>query len=488
MKFKLKPYEWQIKALQLSDQEHNLALFCEPGTGKTGASINIVRKYCYDAKSMKKVLILAPLVTLHNWKDEFGIHSTIPEHKVAVMSGTKPKKIKEFDSVMFNQLDQNYTHKGIAVCNYESLLTKELFERFSQWEPDVLILDESHYVKSHKSKRYKELLKLATQLHARGGHVILLTGTPILNTPMDIWAQYRIMDGGETFGTNFYVFRNIYFVDENAAWSSRENHFAKYVPRKEMFDDLNRKIYSKAMRVLKKDCIDLPPLIKTKAHIEMTSQQAKMYKEMERDFITYVKDNKGKMSPVVAQVAVTKALRLQQIVTGYVKDEEGNEIEIAGKNPRLDYVKEKLKELTPNHKVILWCSFIKNYSQLEGVCDELGIESVKLIGGQSGTEKAQAIKSFNEDDKVRVIIANRRAGGIGVNLVAASYSIIYSRNFSLGEEIQSEARNHRGGSQIHEKIIKIDLCTKGTIDEKVMEALSKKQKVSDVIIDGILEE
>lgn len=488
MKFKIKPYQWQLEALNMSTRLHNLALFCEPGTGKTGATINIIRHKCYTKKAMQKVLIFAPLVTLYNWRDEFQIHSTITPDKIAVMSGSALQKRKRFDDIMLDKKHFQYVHSGVAITNYESLLNAELRFRFQEWIPDILVLDESHYVKNHKSKRYKALLKIADLVHSRGGHVILLTGTPILNTPMDIWAQFRIMDQGDTFGKNFYVFRSLYFVDENAAWSTKENHFAKFVPRMEMFDDLNRKIYSKAMRVLKKDCLDLPDLVREKANIEMTTEQRKMYKEMERDLVTYVKSSRGLARAVVAQVAITKALRLQQIVTGFVKDEDGVEHTISGKNPRLEYVKEKLEELTPNHKVILWCSFKKNYEQLGGICDELRIPYTMLIGGQSGTDKAEAITRFNEDDSVRVIIANRRAGGIGVNLVSASYSIVYSRNFSLGEEIQSEARNHRGGSERHEKIVKIDLCTAGTIDETVMGALDKKQKVSDIIIDGILEE
>ena len=102
---------------------------------------------------------------------------------------------------------------------------------------------------------------------------------------------------------------------------------------------------------------------------------------------------------------------------------------------------------------------------------------------QSGKEKQEAAKIFQEDDSVRVCIANRRAGGIGINLTAASVSIVFSKNFSLGEEKQSEARNHRGGSQIHERIIKFNLIAKGTIDEKVNAALENKQKISDQIID-----
>jgi non-specific serine/threonine protein kinase len=179
---------------------------------------------------------------------------------------------------------------------------------------------------------------------------------------------------------------------------------------------------------------------------------------------------------------LTKGLRLQQIVSGFVKTDTGEEILIKD-NPRLKAVEELLAELTPNHKVILWCSFIKDYEQLADVCKKLKIKHCFITGGMSARRKQESITKFRKDHGTRVIIANRGAGGIGINLVEASYSIIYSRNFSLAEELQSEARNHRGGSEIHERITKIDLCARGTYDERTLEALENKQNISDAIID-----
>ena len=89
---------------------------------------------------------------------------------------------------------------------------------------------------------------------------------------------------------------------------------------------------------------------------------------------------------------------------------------------------------------------------------------------------------FRKDDSCRVMIANQGAGGAGINLVEASYSIYYSKGFSLEHDLQSEARNHRGGSEIHDKITRIDLVCPNTIDESINEALSNKQHVADRIL------
>ena len=202
---------------------------------------------------------------------------------------------------------------------------------------------------------------------------------------------------------------------------------------------------------------------------------------MKDNYLTFVKDTD---KAVLAQLAVTKLLRLQQIVSGFMVTEEGESLAFDSV-PRLDRLRELVEEITPNHKLIIWCSFKKNYEMIATLLEELDIRYVMLTGEQNTKQKQEAIDEFQseESNSPRVVIANRRSGGIGVNLTAASYSIVYSRDFNLGDELQSEARNHRGGSEIHDKIVQLNLCVADTVDEAVLEALNNKQKISDIIVD-----
>ena len=152
--------------------------------------------------------------------------------------------------------------------------------------------------------------------------------------------------------------------------------------------------------------------------------------------------------------------------------------------PRLEECKSLLAEIVGDNeqKCILWCSYKYNYKMLARVCDELGFKYVFITGEQNTNEKREAELAFRDNPEVKVAICNRRAGGVGVNLVAASHSIVYSRNFSLEEELQSEARNYRSGSERHESIVKIDLAVKDSIDEEIMLALSMKHQVSTDIL------
>jgi SNF2 family DNA or RNA helicase len=313
-------------------------------------------------------------------------------------------------------------------------------------------------------------------------HRYILTGTPILNSPLDLYQQYKILDAGETFGKNYFAFRAEYFRDDNTFLVGKHNYFPKFVPIKSKFDELTDKVYSKATRVLKKDCLDLPPLIIKTVKIPMAAEQAKAYKEMKKEYITFLGDIHGGTHASVAMQATTKAIRLQQICCGFLKTEEGQEIPFQH-NPKLDITRDIVEQLVPNHKVIIWTSFICNYKMLADMLEGSKIKYVLLTGQQTNKQKEEAIDNFKSDADVRVIVCNRKTGGTGVNLTSASYSIVYGRDFNLANELQSEARNHRAGSEIHSSITKINLVMEGTIDESIMQALENKQSISDVILD-----
>ncbi len=483
MEFTFKPYPHQIEIIELSKREKHVALLWDMGTGKTFGVINIIRQKCFEENRLKRVLILSPLVTLYNWQEEISKYSKIPKDRVHVMHGSGVKRNKLLKKSITEHEKPN--RAAVIICNWEALRTREFFNLLLEWKPEIIVGDELHKIKSYKSMTAKKAVALADICRLENGNVYGLTGTMILNSVEDVYMQYRFLDGGNLFYDNFFRFRNHYMVNKNEAWQGSKS-FPKWEANPKTYKELTDKIYKIATRVTKDEAMPwLPPLIKKKLYVEMTPKQTRMYKEMRDEFITWINEQEtnGEAPAVVANLAVTKALRLMQIVTGFVKDEDGKESIIDDKNPRLDAVEDILDEVITNHKVILWCSFKSNYKQLGSLCDKMNIKYVLVSGGQSAKERNEAVNSFQRDDSVRVLIGNRGAAGIGINLTAASYSIIYSRNFSLGEELQSEARNHRGGSEVHQKIIKIDLVAKGTIDEHVLEALSNKQKISDMIID-----
>jgi len=466
MKHYIEPYPHQMEILELSKKENSLALLWEMGTGKTGATINIIRNKFNVHKAILRTVILGPTVTMYNWQKEISVWSKIPEDRVKVITGSGKKRI---DSLL-----EACSGDNIIIINWEALINDTVFNLLCDYAPMFLVGDELHYVKSHKSKRSKKAVKLSDVTRKLGGYVVGLTGTPIINSPEDIFMQYKFLDGGRIFGPNFYTFQKQYMVNINQGWTGAKS-FPKWVPNTARTKELNGKVNRIATRITKDECLkDLPPLIKTRRYVELSKEQLKYYIEMKKDFITYVNSK-----AVVASMALTKLQKLLEITYGFMKDEEGGFHEFVD-NPRLKELENLLLELTPKHKVIVWASWKHNYKMITRLCDRLKINYTTLL------EKAEAkenVNLFQEDPNIRVIVGSRRVGGIGVNLTAASYSIVFSRNFSFDQEKQSEARNHRGGSQIHSQIVKIDLVTPKTADERVLEALENKQNISDKIID-----
>jgi SNF2 family DNA or RNA helicase len=112
----------------------------------------------------------------------------------------------------------------------------------------------------------------------------------------------------------------------------------------------------------------------------------------------------------------------------------------------------------------------------------LKLKYVELTGETKNADKFKNMELFETDPSIKVLIGAPGAGGIGVNLVSAKYSIWYSRTFNLEQDLQAEARNHRGGSEIHDKVTRYDIVCKGTMDEVILQALYKKNQIKDEIL------
>lgn len=466
----------QKKALYDSQFKPDMLLAWQMGVGKTCATIQILRHRYMDAGELTKTLIITPLITLKNWKEEFAMFSNVSPDAIHVLKGSRKKRAKQIEALE--------GRNGIIITNYESFDGDDVAEAITKWSPRIMVCDEVHLCKNPQSKRAKKIAKISDLC----SNHYLLTGTPILNSSMDLFMPFRILDGyrkkESTFGSNFFVFRGVYFEDANAAWSGQKNHFPDWQPRPSTYSIMQDKIKDKMSVVDKLDVLDLPPLITENRYCVLSKEQETHYKEMKSDLITYVKDmeDDGVPKAVVARLAITKALRMQQIVTGFVKSDAGEIIKIVD-NPRERLLKELLEELTPNHKVIVWAIYKENYATIRKVCEDIGVSYTSITGSQSTKDKFSNMVQFDEDPDCKVLIANPASAGVGINLVASSYSIYYSRSYKLGDYKQSEARNWRKGSEMHDRITHINLIASNTIDEFIDKALKDKQNLADMILD-----
>lgn len=507
MEFLIQPWAHQLegmkRAMALAKEAEetgetrlkNYGFFFEMGAGKTPTTINTIRAIWNEKKRLPRTLIFGPPIVIENWIAEWMKHSRIPRENLTALYGPGKKRAELIREIGWrkNEFGEPLPVPHIFVTNYQSLLMEGLSGFFSLWEPEVVVFDEIQKLKDYKSKTSKlaERLvngrmklvgpKYAQVMQGPRPFVYGLSGSPVLNTSMDIFHIYKVLDAGLTFGNNFFAFRNTFFMDKNAGMN-RQNYFPNWVPRPGALEELAKKMQRNAMRVLKKDCMDLPPLVRETIKVPMSVNQKKLYKQMLEDYVAFF-ERDGKEHVASATLAITKGLRLMQLASGFVKTVEDNELPVEeGWNAKQDALHELLEELTPAHKVIVWAVWKNNYEQIREVLRKLGVEWVEVHGEIAGKDKYAAVDRFNTDPTCRVLLGHPGSGGIGINLVSASYSIFYSRNFSLEQDIQAEARNYRGGSERHEKVTRIDLVTQDSIEEKIVEKLASKSEIGEKIL------
>lgn len=474
LKFSRPLWEHQKDAIKRFAVSNAAALFWDVGTGKTTAAIGILRAKYASAQEVLPTLILTKTAVVWNWEKEFKNNSPEKVHiTVSVLYGKGSRKLSGKERIKL--LDD--PEKRIFIVNHEALTIKGFPEALAKKCFRCIVVDESQSFKNHKAKRLQALLRFSDMAKFR----IILTGTPVLQSLLDLWAQFRFLDSGKTFGNNFFVYRNTYFIDKNAGMPPGR-YFPNFVPKPSAAKDVADKIARLAMHVEKEKCLSLPPLVKMREDVELSDDQRRLYDQMKNELVAYVKGDEA-----TASNALVGVLRLLQILSGHLKLDSGEVVHTKG-NPRLDRLGELLEEITPAHKVIVWTTFRETYKDIRALCEKMGLGFAELTGDTK--DRQGEIERFQSDENCRVFIGNPKAGGVGVDGLqhAASYAIYYSRGYALEDRVQSEGRNYRGGSEKHEKITHIDLVASNTLDEDVLAALERKQNFGDVVLERLKNE
>jgi SNF2 family DNA or RNA helicase len=475
VEFKIKPWAHQLEAIEKARGKAYFALFFEMGAGKTATLIHILREKMNEQKKVFKVIIFCPSIVVPNWKNEWILHSNIDPKLIHLLNEDGPKRLKLFQDKAYKG---GKAVPGIFVTNYESLNMKALYTEFVKWQADALVFDESHKLKSYTAKRSKAANALANP-STKKPYCYLLSGSPVLNSPMDLFYPFLIMDGGATFGKNFFIFRSRFFIDKNAG-IPKHKYFPNWIVAPGSLEKINQLIFKNGMRVKKQECLDLPEEISVTIKCKMVGSQLKNYLEMKKDFITFV--GEGGISS--ANLAIVKALRLMQITSGFLplnsEGLENDQAKVVYETEKEKTLKELLEELSQENKVIVWAVWKENYGAIKKVCDELKIGYVEVHGSIARHQQDENVERFKTDPSVKVFIGHPGSGGIGINLTCAPYSIFYSRTFSLEQFLQARARNHRGGQK--QKVTHYDLVCENSIDEFVQQKLTHKIAIGEVLL------
>jgi SNF2 family DNA or RNA helicase len=469
-KFKSKPFAHQSKALEMSWNKEVFAYFMEMGTGKSKVLIDNICML-YNAGKINGALIIAPKGVYKNWFD-----SEIPNHMPDYIEKKLGLWRTDPNAKELKPLFSTGAELHILIMNVEAFSTKKgvLFaHKFLSCHNALIGIDESTTIKNPNAKRTKSILSLKPLSKFRR----ILTGSPVTKSPLDLFSQCQFLDSWLLNQSSYYAFRTRYAVCRKINVSGRQ---VEIVVGYRNLGELSEKVKPFSYRVLKDDCLDLPPKTYTKRIIELSDEQKKVYKTMKEKAIAFLN---GKM--VSTATVITQLMRLHQITCGHFTSDDGDVQEI--KNNRIDQLMEILEEV--EGKAVIWAHYRYDIKKIvEAISKKYGENSVVTYYGDTSTDDRQKAitKIQDKDSSVRFIVGTPQTGGYGITLTGASTMIYYSNGYDLEKRQQSEARIDRIGQE--KPMTYIDIIAEGTVDDKIVQSLRKKVNIATEVMGEKLKE
>ena len=472
-KFKTKPFAHQLKALKRSWSKPYFAYFMEMGTGKSKVLIDNI-SMLYDRGKIDGALIVAPKGVYKNWYDQ-----EIPTHmvkhidkKVVLWQATiSQKQQKELDSLFETGEDLH-----ILIMNVEALSTQkgvDFAKKFLFSHRALMAVDESTTIKNPDAKRTKSICDLG--LASRYNRI--LTGSPVTKSPLDLFKQCEFLQPELLGFSSYYAFRARFAKLKTMNYGGKS---FQLVTGYKNLDELAEIIKPFSERILKKECLDLPPKTYIKRTIQLSIEQQKLYTQMKRMAIAELH---GKT--MTTATALVQLMRLQQITCGHFKADDGSVRQI--KNNRISELLSVLDEV--EGKSIIWCHWRHDIQNVvAAITKEYGPRSVVTYYGDTTSEQRQkAIKEIqNKNGEVRFLVGTPQTGGYGITLTEANTMIYFSNGYDLEKRTQSEARIDRIGQT--RSMTYVDIIAEKTVDEKIVKALRKKIDIASQIMGEKLEE
>jgi SNF2 family DNA or RNA helicase len=465
-KFKTKPYAHQLTALDKSWNKENYAYFMEMGTGKTKVLIDNLAML-YDKGKVDGALIIAPKGVVKTWYEQ-ELPTHLPDH-IENVSVLWQANITKAQQEKLESLFEIESALHILVMNVEAFSTEKgvkFATKFINSHKTLMAIDESTTIKTPTARRTKNIIKIGTNAKYKR----IMTGSPITKNPLDLYTQCEFLDPWLLDFSSYYAFRNRYAEMKTMHVSGRS---IQVVDKFRNLGELSDSVKQFSYRVLKEDCLDLPPKNFIKRHISLTPDQKKVYEQMKKHAIAML--NK-KVTTTVS--VLTQLMRLHQITCGYVTADDGSIQEV--ESNRMNELMSILEET--EGKVIIWANYQFSVGDIiEKITKKFGKESYVHYYGLTPQEVRQEnIKRFQNDPECRFIIGTPQTGGYGITLTQANTVIYYSNGYDLEKRLQSEDRAHRIGQK--KAVTYIDIIAEDTIDEKIVEALRKKIDIASEVL------
>lgn len=466
--FKRKPYQHQLTGIEYLLANAESALLDEMGCGKS-FQIACTLAILLSNKEIDRALVVAPMSLIKTWQGELKLATS---EAFTVISGTPAQRTKALAS-----------DAKIFLIHYEGLRLEE--ERLGEWLKQgkgMLVFDESQRIKNLAAQTTTAALKLRPLVE----RCVIATGTPIANRPLDLFAQYLVMDKGRTFGTRFPAFKNTFCELE-----IQKIQVGRKTIRVERFvgvrngDELRSRILRTSLRRLKSEVLDLPPVIFKDYVVDLKAEQKAMYQQMRDTLKIQVSQMSAQDVVSEASTIMVQLLRLSQIASNPTLLDP----RYSGSNAKLTELEDLLEDVFSDDtkKVILWSHYVQNVNFL---VEHFG-EKYKAVGhtGEMDVEERQAsVAAFQDDPETRLFIATPQSAKEGLTLLPrdgrmqADTMIYLDLSFDSGSYIQSQARFHRIGQQA-ERCLVIHLIGESTVDEYIRKSVIEKIRTATQLLD-----
>lgn len=441
---KFVPHEYQKYATKFIEENDISALLLDMGLGKSVITLTAIRNLIIKGK-VGRVLVIAPLrVARSTWPDEIAKWDHLNDLTYSIAVGTEKERLEA--------LRKNVEIVIINRENVDWLVNKSGY-RFNF---DMIVIDELSSFKSYSAKRFKALLKVRPYVE----RIVGLTGTPSSNGLMDLWAEYRLLDFGERLGRYITRYRLKYFTPDKRSATVIFSY--KLLPGAE--DEIYNAISDITISMKAKDYLKMPDLIINEVTVDLDSSERRTYETLRKEMVVQISEQEE----IDAVNAASLSGKLLQMANGAVYDEDKRVLRIHDK--KLDALEDLIE--AANGKPVLIAYWYKH--DLERIKEKFNVREIL---------NDQDIRDWN-NGKIDVAVIHPASAGHGLNLQQGGSTLIwFGLTWSLELYEQANARLYRQGQ--NETVVIHHIITKGTIDEDVMLALKRKEKMQSALIDAV---
>lgn len=463
--FRTKSWLHQLVAFWIALHNPRFLFLLDMGLGKTKIIADVFTQLLRERKAVRALITVPRLINIDSWAEDLDRHSDLEPMLVDCQDiEEKRERLLNPGKAEITVIDYQGLHWALCRKEGRKLVRDDKLVRRAQGLYDFIGIDEIHKLSNHDNLWHG----LMNQLTKTADFAYGATGTLFGKDVQALWAQFKLIDRGETFGENLGIFRASFFTLKNKAWK-QEYVFDKHKDRK-----LHRMLQHRSLRYEEDEVLDLPKRVPMRKVVDMGAEQRGHYDRALEGLI----DAGGSLSALDAQW-----LRMRQIASGYLawKDDNGAHVIRFKENPKLDWLEAKIEEMGDS-KLVVCHDYTETGAMISDRLKAMGVDHVWYYGGAK--DKSALRRRFLEDPKCRVMVMNSESGGTGNDGLqkVARYMIFYETPTPPTTRKQTEKRIHRPGQG--KRVFIWDIIADRSLDGGILAQIKAGVDVHADVVNG----